>query len=219
MVLCTFVSFSPTHEWCYFEVWPILYQKVKSCTLIHQCMIFLVTKCCVWQILSSNIWHHGNKHLWTVLMFSNIHLVPDHITYSGRQWSSSSKGPGHSRSYSSSERSWQDTYWEKDIGSDGLNSASHDIPMTVSKAMMMHRYNVPTSTSSITLGTMGLSMAETLAQGPPRSHSPQVCLMLNSILNCFSVEMFSLLLWYIFPYSYLLVLKSLKRWPLSNPGY
>lgn len=117
-------------------------------------------------------------------MFSNIHLVPDHITYSGRQWSSSSKGPGHSRSYSSSERSWQDTYWEKDIGSDGLNSASHDIPMTVSKAMMMHRYNVPTSTSSITLGTMGLSMAETLAQGPPRSHSPQVCLMLNSILSC-----------------------------------
>ncbi|RZB95796.1 uncharacterized protein LOC114421438 [Glycine soja] len=98
----------------------------------------------------------------------------DHITYSGRQWSSSSKGPGHSRSYSSSERSWQDTYWEKDIGSDGLNSASHDIPMTVSKAMMMHRYNVPTSTSSITLGTMGLSMAETLAQGPPRSHSPQL---------------------------------------------
>ncbi|KAL3019870.1 hypothetical protein AAZX31_05G113300 [Glycine max] len=52
------------------------------------------------------------------------------------------------------------------------------------KAMTMHQYNVSTSTSSITLGTMGLSMAETLAQGPPRSHSPQVCLMLNSILSC-----------------------------------
>ncbi|TKY59564.1 hypothetical protein E2542_SST16654 [Spatholobus suberectus] len=102
----------------------------------------------------------------------------DHITYSGRQWSSSSsKGPGLSRSYSSSERSWHDRDWEKDIDSDGLTSASHDIPMTVgssNKAMMMHQYNVSTSTSSITPGTMGLSMAETLAQGPPSSYSPQL---------------------------------------------
>ncbi|KAG4391104.1 hypothetical protein AAZX31_05G113300 [Glycine max] len=100
----------------------------------------------------------------------------DHIAYSGRQWSSSSKGLGHSRSYSSSERSWQDTDWEK-VDGNGLTSVSHDILMTVGssiKAMTMHQYNVSTSTSSITLGTMGLSMAETLAQGPPRSHSPQL---------------------------------------------
>ena len=112
--------------------------------------------------------------------------MSDHIAYSGRQWSSSSKGLGHSRSYSSSERSWQDTDWEK-VDGNGLTSVSHDILMTVGssiKAMTMHQYNVSTSTSSITLGTMGLSMAETLAQGPPRSHSPQVCLMLNSILSC-----------------------------------
>ncbi|RDX91126.1 hypothetical protein CR513_26931, partial [Mucuna pruriens] len=244
------------------------------------------------KILSTNMWHNGN-------IIYDI-LVSDHITYSDRQWSSSSKDPGLSRSsYNSSERSWHDRDWEKDIDnffhkdklflddcnhdhsdyvenklsnrfqkdllqrsqsmnserwretrsprtsgdvsspqrnrrkSDGsvtgvvdimlktlgeespilgaedkhgnselgrmlssssstsshnlltgtsavivsnsLASASHDIPMTVgssSKAMMMHQYNVSTSTSSITPGTMGPSMAETLAQGPPRPYSP-----------------------------------------------
>lgn len=99
----------------------------------------------------------------------------DHISYSGRQSSSSSKGPGLSRSYSSSERSWPDRDWEKDIDSYGLTSASHDFPMTVgssSKTMMMHQYNVSASTSSVTPCTTSLSMAETLAQGPPRSFSP-----------------------------------------------
>ncbi|KAK7400251.1 hypothetical protein VNO78_11453 [Psophocarpus tetragonolobus] len=100
----------------------------------------------------------------------------DYNTYSGQQWSSSSKGAaGLSRPYSSSERSWQDRDREKSIDNDGLTSASGDIPLTVgssSKAIVMHRYNVSASTSSITLGTMGLSMAETLAQGPPRSYSP-----------------------------------------------
>lgn len=99
----------------------------------------------------------------------------DHITYSGHQWSSSIKGPGLSRSYSSDERSWHQRDWEKYMDNDGLNSISHGIPMTVGgsdKATMMHQNNVSTGTSSITLGTMSLSMAETLAQGPPRSYSP-----------------------------------------------
>jgi len=98
----------------------------------------------------------------------------DHMTYSSRQWS-----PSLSRSYSSSERSWHDRDGEKDTDNEGLTSATHDIPMTVgirSKAMVTHQYNISTSTSS-----MGLSMAETLAQGPHHSYSPsQVCLMLNS---------------------------------------
>ncbi|ESW31024.1 hypothetical protein PHAVU_002G202600 [Phaseolus vulgaris] len=89
----------------------------------------------------------------------------DHMTYSSRQWS-----PSLSRSYSSSERSWHDRDGEKDTDNEGLTSATHDIPMTVgirSKAMVTHQYNISTSTSS-----MGLSMAETLAQGPHHSYSP-----------------------------------------------
>ncbi|KAJ1388834.1 hypothetical protein SESBI_38818 [Sesbania bispinosa] len=39
----------------------------------------------------------------------------DHINYSGHHWSSSSKGSGLSKSYSSSGRSWHGTGWEKDI--------------------------------------------------------------------------------------------------------
>ncbi|KAK7363223.1 hypothetical protein VNO77_05356 [Canavalia gladiata] len=59
--------------------------------------------------------------------------------------------------------------------SNGLTSAPQDIPVVVgssSMAMMMRQHNVSTSTSSIALGTMSLSMAETLAQGSPRSNSP-----------------------------------------------
>ncbi|CAJ1935938.1 unnamed protein product [Sphenostylis stenocarpa] len=76
------------------------------------------------------------------------------MTYSSRQWSSS--------------LSRSDRDGEKDIDNDGLTSASHDIPMTVgirNKAMYMHQYNISTTTS------MGLSMAETLAQGPHHSYS------------------------------------------------
>ncbi|KAJ1399159.1 hypothetical protein SESBI_30534 [Sesbania bispinosa] len=224
----------------------------------------------------------------------------DHINYSGHQWSSSSKGSGLSKSYSSSGRSWHGRGWEKDIDncfykdklflgecnhdhsdyvnnilsnkfekdplqrsqsmnsgrwretwsprtsddvsnpqrnhrkangmvtgvagiihktvlnkefpllgaenkhgyselgsvlssssstsahslltdtsavvvSNGPTSASPEIPMTVgnsSMAVMMHQHNVSASTSSIAPGTMGLSMAEALAQGPPPSHTP-----------------------------------------------
>ncbi|XP_022633009.1 uncharacterized protein LOC106752843 isoform X2 [Vigna radiata var. radiata] len=81
-----------------------------------------------------------------------------------------SRNPSFSRLHSSSERSWPGMDGEKDIDSDGLTSASHDIPMTVgikSQAMMMQQYNVSSSTSS-----MGLSMAETLAQSPHHSYSP-----------------------------------------------
>jgi len=66
---------------------------------------------------------------------------------------------------------------EKNIDNEGLTSASHDIPMTGgirSKVMVTH---ISTGTSS-----MGLSMAETLAQSPHHSYSPShVCLILNSI--------------------------------------
>ncbi|KAL2343747.1 hypothetical protein Fmac_005032 [Flemingia macrophylla] len=94
----------------------------------------------------------------------------DLISYSGSQLNSSGKGPGLSRSYSSFERSWHDRDWEKDIDSYGLTSTSHDIPMTVgsSSKARMHQYNVSTSTSSVTPCKMSLSMAETLAQGPPQ---------------------------------------------------
>lgn len=121
---------------------------------------------------------------------SNILLISDQMTYTSRN-------PSFSRLHSSSERSWPGMDGEKDIDSDGLTSASHDIPMTVgikSQAMMMQQYNVSSSTSS-----MGLSMAETLAQSPHHSYSPsQVCLMLNSILSFAFVEMCLVLLWYIF---------------------
>ncbi|KAK7319355.1 hypothetical protein RJT34_04075 [Clitoria ternatea] len=63
--------------------------------------------------------------------------------------------------------------------SNGLTLASsHGIPMTVGSsntAIMMHHHNVSRSISSIALGASGLSMAETLAQGPPRPHTlPQL---------------------------------------------
>ncbi|XP_027916346.1 uncharacterized protein LOC114175754 [Vigna unguiculata] len=83
----------------------------------------------------------------------------DHMTYTSRQ-----RNPSLSRSYSSSERSWTDMDGEKDIDNDGLTSASVGIR---SKAMMMHQSNISSSTSS-----MGLSMAETLAQSPHHSYSP-----------------------------------------------
>ncbi|BAT74045.1 hypothetical protein LR48_Vigan464s001000 [Vigna angularis] len=87
----------------------------------------------------------------------------DQMTYTSRN-------PSFSRPHSSYERSWPGMDGEKDIDNDGLTSASHDIPMTVgirSKAMMMQQYNISSSTSS-----MGLSMAETLAQSPHHSYSP-----------------------------------------------
>jgi len=117
---------------------------------------------------------------------TNILLVSDHMTYTSRQ-----RNPSLSRSYSSSERSWTDMDGEKDIDNDGLTSASVGIR---SKAMMMHQSNISSSTSS-----MGLSMAETLAQSPHHSYSPsKVCLMLNSILSFAFAEMCLVLLWYIF---------------------
>ena len=106
------------------------------------------------------------------------------------------------------------------IVSNGLSSTSDEIPMTVgssSTVVMMHQHTDSASAPSIAPGTMGLSMAETLAQSPSHSHTrPQVSL---TFVCCVFVTMFSLLMWYVLQYSYLLVLKSLKSWPLSNLGY
>ncbi|XP_004504740.1 uncharacterized protein [Cicer arietinum] len=58
--------------------------------------------------------------------------------------------------------------------SNGLTSASHEIPVTVGNngvAVMMHQHNDSASTS-VAPRAMNLNMAETLVHGPPRSHTP-----------------------------------------------
>ncbi|QHO03780.1 uncharacterized protein DS421_13g435050 [Arachis hypogaea] len=79
---------------------------------------------------------------------------------------------------SSSSNCTPPTSTSSEISSNDLSSTPDEVRMTVgssSMALMMRQHTDLAKTTSITPGTMSLSMAETLAQGPSRSETlPQV---------------------------------------------
>ncbi|XP_057750920.1 uncharacterized protein LOC130969279 isoform X1 [Arachis stenosperma] len=79
---------------------------------------------------------------------------------------------------SSSSNCTPPTRTSSEISSNDLSSTSDEVRMTVgssSMALMMRQHTDLAKTTSITPGTMSLSMAETLAQGPSRSETlPQL---------------------------------------------